>query len=327
MAFPPYALWWRRLLLIVVAVATVLLILFGQLPWSGRWVTVLSDSAHGPASALIAACIFGWRRNSTLTNNRSLPRDWVVSLMLTVALGALIELVQYFIGRDAEASDVMTDVLGAVAGTSASVFSVAHRDPRHGVAWIPSIALSSACLATIAMSLPALIMMKAYLDRDARFPLLMDADALTGTYFFTPFWIDGRRAPLPGGFHHGQISRNGYRVRLASDSDWGLGILELTPDWSRFNTLTIDIVNPVASRLSLGIRVFSHPHGLVGRPGFIAHYSTSEAGPSQWRIPLKTMQEAKGKQHVDLTQLRGLVIFQTAENRAREFYVVSLRVE
>jgi hypothetical protein len=315
----------RPKLLLFILIATVLLILFGQLPGAGRWVTVLTDSAHAPASAVIAACVFGWRRATVA--RRSLLHHWLVCVTLTVMLGVLIEIVQHFIGRDAELDDVIMDALGAIAGTSFGVFATARCEPKQAQPWLSTVALTTALLTTVVVAWPVLVMAKAYVDRDARFPLLMDADAFTGTFFLTPYWIETSREPLPQRFRAGQISDHGYRVLLNSYSDWGLGLLELPPDWSKFTTLTIDVINPKASHLALAVRIFSHPNGLVGRPGFIAYHTTSQAGAFRWRIPLSQLHQSTGKQHVDLSQLRGMVIYGTAENRAREFYLVNVRVE
>jgi hypothetical protein len=315
----------RSILPPLVLLATVLLILFGQLPGAGRWVRVLTDSAHAPASAVIAACFFSWRRAAATP--RSLMHHWIVSLALTVTLGVLIEIMQYFIGRDAELDDVIMDALGALAGTSICVLATARRGPKQTQPWLSSAALTIALLTTFVVAWPVLVMAKAYVDRDARFPVLMDADAFTGTYFLTPYWIEVSRAPLPAPFRTGQISHHSYRVRLNSDSHWGLALSELPPDWRKFTMLTIDIVNPTASHLALAVRIFSDPHGLVGRPGFIAYHATSQVGAFRWRIPLSQLNQATGKQHVDLSQLRGMVIHGTSENRAREFYLVKVRVE
>lgn len=308
----------------IASLATI--IIFGRLPGNGRWVVVIADSAHGPISALIAACIFHWQWQS-VEDKTLIWRCWLTSIVATVAIGALIEIAQYFIGRDAGIKDVLNDLLGAIAGTGICVILVLRhlpRSQRRRSIEITALLATVCSLATVTM--PAAFMGLAYYDRVKRFPTLMDPNALTGLYFLQTYQIHGARHRLSPDMQNLFDSRHSYRVHVGKLTKWGLGLYEFPQDWSQFKFLTINLINPSDATLSLRIRVFSERDKSGRRPGYITKYTTQRAGPHQWKIPLDLMKNAQGKQHVELNQLQGLVIHSAPDNRAENFDIVDIRL-
>ena len=316
------------------ATALVLLILFGRLPWTDQWALVLTNFAHGPVSALIAACIFcrlhGMGPGSD--DRRTLARCWWLSVAITIFIGALIELTQSFLGRDAEIGDVMNDTIGAFAGAGLCLFLVQRRSPYDNVAWRRHAALMSTAVAMLAMVLPVAVMIKAYVERATRFPLLMDGNAFAGDFFLTPYWIKASRQRLPDTLRRPEGGSYGYRVQLGNNlsgghPSWGVSLLELQSDWTSFEALYIDLANPTYDTLALQVRIIESPEGLGNNLGFTSQYTLQARSQARWRIPLISMTTSTGIHRMNLRRMYGMVISGDSTNRANEFFILRVGLE
>ena len=103
-------------LLLSAACAVLALVLFGQIPGHGRWVSELGNSAHGPAFAIVTLILLALLRRVP-GRNASILHDYSLAIAGALLLGALIELMQLATGRDASFSDLGRDTLGALAAT------------------------------------------------------------------------------------------------------------------------------------------------------------------------------------------------------------------
>ena len=189
-------------------------VVFGRIPSGAYWALVLSNSAHGPISGLIAALIF-FLQNPT---QRSTQGRWLIAVASTALLGILIELVQRQIGGDAEVKDVVTDLAGALVGAGLAVFftrDIAHRGPC-----VRRAGLVSALVAGTFIAAPIAIMAAAYAARSARFPVLMDGNTLLGAAFITPYWLQPTRERLPADANPILAGEKGFRVRAVEEPAW-----------------------------------------------------------------------------------------------------------
>ena len=87
-------------LLLSAACAVLALVLFGQIPGHGRWVSELGNSAHGPAFAIVTLILLALLRRVP-GRNASILHDDSLAIAGALLLGALIELMQLATGRDA----------------------------------------------------------------------------------------------------------------------------------------------------------------------------------------------------------------------------------
>jgi hypothetical protein len=300
-------------------------VLFGRLPWGERWAEVLTNCAHGPVSALIAIVVFSILRADE-SPHAPIYRHWLASIGVTTLLGTLIEAVQFTIGRDAEIGDIITDLLGAIAGTGLYVY-ISGRAAQDRLSRAARAAgLLCAVVAIGVIAAPVVTMAAAYVARNVRFPVLMDGDSLLGSYFMTPYWIETQREKLPRLPGAATGPRTGYKVRLGAEDDWGLGLAEALPDWRERNSLIIELLNPAAESLALRVRVYDKAHGLIGRHGFITSATLKPRARTRWQIPLQEIRQAHDTQHINLAEVSGLVLYGPG-NGSKEFFVLNIRLE
>lgn len=321
----------RPLLLAGTAILLVLLVLFGQLSSHARWALVLSDSAHGPVSAVIAIIMMLLMRERGCP--ATLSRQWQVSIAMTTALGIIIELVQSQIGRDAEVTDVLTDLLGAVAGTGFYVVATSHRAANQARRSMRLIGVVTATLAAVMLAIPVATMTGAYLTRQLRQPVLVDANASFGTYFLTAYWLVARTAPLPERWQTPYQSA-GFLVPpetlTAPDQRWGLALHEPNPHWRRFSELAIDIVNPAPRPLKLRLRIFDRDDGLANALGYITTLEIPASTRKVATVTTQAMATGLGSQPINLDRVRGFVIDSPVDEpptQQHHFYLVRIELQ
>ena len=89
-------------------------VLFVQVPGAGLWAADLTNFGHGPAFALVTVLLFKLLRGGPTRESPAFP-EYLAVILLTLGLGALVELVQGQIGRDASFDDFLRDSVGTLA--------------------------------------------------------------------------------------------------------------------------------------------------------------------------------------------------------------------
>lgn len=311
-----------RSILPLVAFALVLIVLFGRLPFGTQWALVLANSAHGPVFAVIAAIILSFKHNRKSPTN--LPNDCTVTFAAAVLLGIAIELLQASIGRDGEVSDVATDALGALTGMAILVF-VQYRDD---CATLFCKALFLSGVAAFALvEAPVVEVAAAYYAKQRRYPILMDAGAMLGTYFVTAYDdIKAQRMPLPKSID-AQQAAVGLRIRPGKIFPWGLGLSETTPDWSGRHYFAIQLANSTDSPQRLKLRIYDAHDPRNWQYSFYASLVLEPHSNAVHRISLADIRSATGEQHIDLREVSGVVLYGKNYEDAPEFYLIRMWLE
>ena len=101
--------------LLIIATAVVLgIVLLARVPGEAMWAADLTNFAHGPAFAVVTVLLFKVLRSGPTRQSPVLPEYLLVTL-IALALGAIVELVQGRIGRDASFDDLVRDAQGILA--------------------------------------------------------------------------------------------------------------------------------------------------------------------------------------------------------------------
>jgi hypothetical protein len=226
-------------------------VLFGQLPGDGRWVSDVSNAAHGPAFAVVTLVIFVLLRHWP-ARRMSLVGEYSAAILVSVLLGALVEVLQHFTGRDASLADLGTDFLGTVAaaGGLLAFDQPARRTPR-------LIAIFLTLAACALMIAPLAVTATTYLHRDRSFPTLLDLKSpIADTFLRFGESATAERVELPREFQSAARNDIGVRVQLSEKSGWVAVLSEPVPDWRGYTRLNVDVANPTDERLALRLRVF-----------------------------------------------------------------------
>jgi hypothetical protein len=314
--------------LLIATCALLCTVIFAQVPGQDLWAAELTNFAHGPAFAVLTVLLFKMVSERS-TRHSSVLRDYAVVVCIALALGALVELLQGILGRDASLGDLLRDVQGTLAATGFLVMV----DPKlHGSVGLRRVRLAGLWLglAGTAMILwPPIVSSLAHLDRNRCFPALADFERPTSLHFVHP--LGGatiRWTRLPPAFAGPAQQTRALRVDAVGRSWWGLMLREPLPDWRSYERLSLTIANPARETLTLELRV--HDHAANDDPD--APFTTIlEVPPFAWRtlsVPLADMTSNSEATHVDLAHVQSLMLARKGASRdATEFYLGRLWLE
>jgi len=313
--------------LLSAAIAVLAVILFGRVPGEGRWVWELGDSAHGPAFAVVTLVLIVLLRQIA-GRQASVLRDYSIAIAVGLLLGALVELLQLVIGRDASFGDLLHDALGALAGIG--FFSIFDSRVRRlqSRARIQLSGLLVGVISTLIIIAPLAITGTAYLQRYRNFPTLVDFASPLSTYFLGAYHaLTVVREALPSSIPGAGSGTVGLHVYTVGRADWALALWEPYPDWRGYNWLALDFANPTEVPLLLQVRVRDHSQRSDRRAGY---FETIEIGPHSRKthlIALRNLTAAAGRAYVNPASVNLIGLTQNPANLARNFYVMRIWLE
>jgi len=260
---------------------------------------VISNFAHGPVFGALAFILLGWLRPHFVS------RPWfayVTALLLAVAAGFALEVLQIFTRRDASVADVMTNTLGA--GCCLSLAACFDRSIWHS-RFRPrrSLLLIAAGLQLFVMLVPVGHALLGYASRMERFPTIMQFTSALDMYF-----IELRNCEAISG-HAGDPA---LRVRCYGN-DWpGISNFEPSPDWRRFHRLRIDVTNPGEGELTLGLRIHDIGGGQEYEDRFNREFVIGAGTRRVVDVNLEDIASSPANRTLDLSRIGGLVLFRAS---------------
>jgi len=310
--------------------AVVLLVLFGRLPFEGRWVGDFSNAAHGPAFMLITIILLSLLARSS-RRAKSLRVQYATAIAAAIAIGILVELAQRSLGRDAELGDLWRDTLGALAGAGGFLLFDARVDgspQRRLLRRTGAVVAGIACLLILAPLVPTAA---AYLHRHRSFPVLADFSSPQAGYF-VGFYSGTTVATeaLPADLVVGGDSVVGLRVRHPGNGGWwGLRLRELYPDWRGHQRLVLDLANLADKALQLNIRIWDRDPLKVrdGGPGYRGEMEIPPRSREVSAIRLVDLATAAGQGGLDLSTVHLIVLSGEAAKVGTDLYVIRVWLE
>lgn len=284
---------------LAIVAAVLAVVIFCDLPGGGRFIDVLQNSAHAPAFGLVSLLLLK-------TFRRADPRPtlfwYALAWTAAVFLGAMVELVQALVGRDADLHDVFNDGVGAACALAAHRFlSLRQTTSRK---WAP-LALALVSLAIAAWPLTECA--AAYALRAHRFPDLLVLKSRLDFYFATTDVDDTDRRvanslPLWSNVEHS------ITVELTGTEWPGVRLVGVKSDWSAYRVLLIDIENPGAQALPLTVRLDDDTSVKNDAPCYV----DVELPPHTRKrvsLQLDSLPVAKSGEKIDLRQMRKFSLF------------------
>jgi hypothetical protein len=179
-------------------------------------------------------------------------RAYGLAGMGALALGVAVEIVQYFMHRDADPRDVLQDFWGiaAVLALHARWFASPEAQNRKR-AWALQV---TAAIAIVWACAPLVHCAAAYGHRSRQFPVIVDFQSSLDLYFLRAFDPPLARVRLPAQFSHD--AREFTVFAPYGDHPWpGVVFEEPPPDWRGYRTLVIDVANPNPADLAMILTV------------------------------------------------------------------------
>ena len=178
-------------------------------------------------------------------------RSWAAMAITVTALslGVGVEVIEMSAGEEFSGGDVAMDLAGSLCGLAAAQWGAPAGRLGGRAVW------SGVALVLLALAvLPFADVLQAYAERRAHFPVLLDARRDADL-----FWV--RKMPVPvrlGSVDPAlrrEVGEPAFEVSFEQGELPGLAVDEPYGDWSGFDTLSIDLINPGDTPLDLILNV------------------------------------------------------------------------
>lgn len=279
------------------ALALPAMLLVVSLPSRPMILGALNDAGHAPVLGAFAVVVLLLLRSSAALRGLG---GFLAAFAIALAVGAIVELLQSFIGRGAEWDDLVRDALGAAGGLGLAACFLPPR--RRAVGLVVFVASFAAAFWSLGEALLA------YRERARQWPTVLDLSSARDWYFLRLHGMtidDGTRANCAAGGGE----RPGLALRITGGDYPGVTHLEPRPDWSRFHALKLDLTNPDSMPIALTLRVHDRAHDKRLDDRFNFTFELGPASRSVVTIELEDVAKAPASRRMDLQRVDGLILF------------------
>jgi VanZ family protein len=300
----------RRALYFLLLFVVAGLLLFAPLPitptYAGR---TLENAGHTPLFFLVTLGVLLMMRDHPRFPG---VRLYALAGMIGAGAGFLSEVIQKPLARDASWEDVAADAVGALLALA--VYAMFERRTKLRV-WhrLGALAVALSCIAIFLT--PIVRMTRAYVHRNAEFPVLADFHSRIELYWTLSFGVNR------------EIVDDALEVEFVADEFPGIAFHEPMPDWRKFKTLVIDVANPAAEPLDLGVRVHDLHHNHTFNDRFNRRYPLAAGERRTLRIPLEDIRNGPRQRRMDMAHISDIKLFRGGQTGSRRLRVYSLRLE
>lgn len=305
----------RRLLYLLALLVLAGALLFLRLPipptYAGR---TIENAGHVPLFFLVTlAIIYVLRGYARFNSGRfAALRLYAFAGLAGVGAGFLSEVIQRPLRRDASWEDVIADAIGVVCALG--VYALLDR--RSGLRrWHRLVALTVVVACTAVYVAPVATMVRAYMHRNGQFPVLADFHSRAELYWTMDL---GTRREIVGDV---------LEVEFREAEFPGLSFHEPVPDWRPYKTLLIDVENPAAESLYLGIRVHDLRHNRQFNDRFVRQFVLATGERKLLRISLEDIRHGPRTRLMDMEQISDVTLFRGKSRGSRQVRVHSMRLE
>jgi VanZ family protein len=311
----------------LLAAALLFVLFFGDAPERTIFWDAFFDVGHVPLFGLLAVAVLRVIR----ARHPEMPasRAWRHAFLLVLAAGVATELIQHFQpNREPSLEDLARDAAGAAA-----FLLVAAAWPAVGGGETPvssrrgRVAAVAVAVALVTLAGAALASTVAVLvERDRSMPVLASFDGSwwerrlirPGSSVLTP---GGRPANLSPAFREPLA-----RLDLKPGTYPGVRIDEPCPDWRGYQRLVFTIVSDLDAPFRLTIRVHDARHDQRTSDRFNRALAIAP-GVNRFAIPLDEIRLAPDRREMDMSRIRGIIIFGYRLDAPMHVFISPLRLE
>ncbi|MCU7892861.1 MAG: VanZ family protein [Candidatus Thiodiazotropha sp. (ex Ustalcina ferruginea)] len=301
-------------LLLFSALFSVVLLLGVTLPGHSRLINALQDSGHFLIFTLLSLAVL-WSYK-TKTDKYFWP-----ILLGCLLFGAVMEIVQYTIGREASLYDLLMNAMGVTSGGLLFSGMIRRSIPR-GLS-----VLAAVLLFVIAFSGPLYWLFVSQV-RNADFPILVNLEGTTASAFLQgsnggDVRIINRPTNWPADI---AADQERCAIVLLEEGAWpGVSLIEPEPDWRGYQSLELSLYSEQQRMLPLSLRINDRTHNNKFKDRFNQRLELSY-GYNRFTIPLKEIENSPSGRRMDLSTITNLLIFGTKRQIGSEFYLLSMRL-
>jgi VanZ family protein len=281
----------RQILLLVVFVIVASALLFVPLPIAGTYAgRTIENAGHMPLFFVGTFFVISILRSRGIEG----ARLYATAGLIAAGAGFLSELIQKPLQRDASWEDVFADTVGVICALAVHVLFV-QRDKVSRSVRVPAVVIALACFALYVT--PIINMTRAYLYRNAQFPVLASFKSDTELFWIVRVGVDQ------------EIRDGALDVQFLAAEFPGVSFHEPVRDWRRFKSLAIDVENPDAESLSLTVRVHDVGRGRYYHDRFNRNFTFAPGERRTLRIDLEDIRRAPRKRLMNMAQISDVTLF------------------
>ena len=299
----------------LVVLAVLALIELFYIPGRNPWLMALNNAGHLAVFGLLAIAILHLVKLARPALRSRPIQAYGIALLISIALGAASELVQYFSPRDASLADLLRDVLGA-ASFLALYAAVRDRDLREARKTQPSLKpalLAITGLLWLAGGWTLLMWTAAYAKRQLQLPVLCDFDSRLSTRFLE---TNGTR--LEFGATSDETGMEAHGTRLVFESpDWpGVALQDVYRNWTGHDSLILELTVEGDLPLVVALTAFDREYDETPEGRF---RTGSRLDPGRQRIGVFLGDVLRGPRArpMDLEHMEGFRIFSDSSSVGR----------
>jgi len=317
----------RAILLVLLAVALLAFLQFFRSPGVNLLWLSFMDAGHVPLFGVFALVMLGLVR--VFTRNRKvhplLPYAW--AFVLTGAVSALTEVLQYFTPRDADVVDLARSVAGAAVFLLVILLfdrSALPVDPRRrGRVRLGILAAIAVLLAASLASVTRLA--RAYVERARAFPRICEFQSSWEKEFYDAKGADLTVTSMPVRWRTVEGNRVA-RVSFRPGKYPGFHIHEMCSDWRGYDRFCLDVYSESAAPRELILRLHDQWHD-EGYEDRFNREVTIRPGKNSICIPLAEIRTAPEGRAMDLSHMEGFALFADHPDTAFTIYLDAIRLE
>ena len=296
------------------------LVIFAPVPHDTIATEVLHDFGHAPIFGVVALLVLFWLRDHKREMNTS--ARYAVALAVSCSLGLITEAIQIPVGRNADWNDVVGDVLGAVGFLS--LFAMFDSQIANRVIRLSCVVLGSTAL--MIHSWPLARSTIAYMQRNAKFPVLFDARRGYDDFFLQYHEATGEHVAIPE--RYAQFAGE-KALLLHLEPRWSplLAVIEPRQDWRAYRALVFDVTNGSTAPLNLKFVVRDRDFDERSRNEFRRAVTLSPEHRATMRFTIADIERGGRVQPLDLLRIQSVTVRDEYAQEARDIYVSRIWLE
>lgn len=279
--------------------------------------------------------LFGVLSIAILTLSRAWLGRWIkrplihyaLAFVVTSGIGALTEFIQYFEARDADFSDLVRDIIGAV--TFLGIYLTFDKNTRQ--LWksaqnrLKILIRVVSILVLAGMAMPLTLWIGAYIYRDNSFPVLFSADSYWSRRFLEI--QDANLSIIPAPAEWTGLGRKSVAKLVLEPAKYpGITLREPFPDWQGYHTMIISLYSPADTTISLGLRVDDIHHNFDYRDRYTEKISVAP-GADSLLIPLDRIRMAPQDRETDMAHISAIWLFAGSPRVPITIYIDNFQLE
>lgn len=117
------------------------------------------------------------------------------------------------------------------------------------------------------------------------------------------------------------------RIEFRAEPWPGVLLVEPKRNWTRYQTLVVDLENPNGVALPLGLRVHDRAHDQAYRDRFNREFELAPHSRRALRVPLSAIESAPRGRRMDMQRIAGLAVFRLRADAPQVLLLHSIRLE